>query len=160
MNERERDIKEPQTEQAGQYEAQASSAAPTRERDARTQPAEDGESIDERERTMQAVDQRAATTKTEPMGRLGGSTLIEQDRLGYFAGQWDQIQAGFVDDPRRTVERADRLVAEVIDQLSTMFKEERSRLEAQWSKGGQADTEDLRKTMQRYHEFFQTLVGR
>lgn len=152
MNESEREIQEPQAEQSGQYEAQASAAAPARERERTGSPADDG--------TMQAVDERAATTKTEPMGRLGGSSLMQQDKLGYFAGQWDHIQAGFVDDPRRTVEQADRLVAEVIDHLSTMFKEERARLESQWSRAGQANTEDLRKAMQRYRDFFQTLVGR
>lgn len=152
MNEQEREIREPQTEQAGAYEAQASAAAPARERERTAEPVD--------ESTMQAVDQRAATTKTEPMGRLGGPNIIQQEKLGYFAGQWDRVQSGFVDDPRRTVEQADRLVAEVIDHLSTMFKEERARLESQWSGGGQANTEDLRKAMQRYRDFFQTLVGR
>jgi hypothetical protein len=152
MNEREGEIREPQAEQSGQYEAQASAAGPARERERTSAPVDEG--------TMQAVDERAATTKTEPMGRLSGSNLMQEEKLGYFAGQWDQIQAGFVDDPRRTVEQADRLVAEVIDQLSTMFKEERARLESQWSAGGQANTEDLRKAMQRYRDFFHTLVGR
>lgn len=162
MNEQEREIREPQTERAGTYEAQASSAAPARERERTAEPAHEREPTAEPvdESTMQAVDQRASTTKMEPMGRLGGPNLIQQEKLGYFAGQWDHIQSGFVDDPRRTVEQADRLVAEVIDQIASMFKDERARLEAQWSGGGQANTEDLRKIMQRYRDFFQTLVGR
>ena len=152
MNESEREIREPQPEQAGPYEAQASAAAPARERERTAEPVD--------ESTVHAVDQRDATTKAEPMGRPGGPNPIQQEKLGYFAGQWDRIQAGFVDDPRRTVEQADRLVAEVIDQLASMFKDERARLETQWSGSGQANTEDLRKIMQRYREFFQTLVGR
>jgi hypothetical protein len=170
MKEREEEVREPRASEPGRYEAGASSAAPARETDS----------------SMEAIDERAATTKTEPMARLqgdrqdtepsttgpktssppqaegrrDGSARIPDAKLGAYAGKWTEIQAGFVDDPRRTLEQADRLVAEVIDHLSKLFTDERSRLKSQWSRDGKADTEDLRVAMQRYREFFQTLVGR
>lgn len=128
------------------------------------------------------IEERAATTKTAPMGsrtsseqpatasseqatdarqseqQAGGS--MQDQKWQYFAGHWDVIQAGFVDDPRGTVERADRLVAEVVQYLAKMFSDERARLESQWSGGDKIGTEDLRLAMQRYREFFQTLIGR
>src|SRR4051812_39843929 len=58
-----------------------------------------------------------------------------------FAASWDRIQAGFVDEPRRAVEEADALVAQVIQRLADSFSRERSRLEGQWSRGDQVGTE-------------------
>jgi hypothetical protein len=79
----------------------------------------------------------------------------ERDRLG---GQWDAVQAAFVDDPRAAVERADALVAEVVQSLTTSFTDERSRLERQWSQGEDVSTEDLRQALQRYRSFFERLL--
>ena len=168
MSSREQDVAEPSAE-GGNYEAQAGSStpvAPSRERQPRTEESPQPQAND-----PEAIDERAATTKTQPMARLQGDQqpskhsdrsdgLIQDHRWDYFAGRWDSIQSGFVDDPRRTVEQADRLVAEVIDHLSKMFTAERAKLEAQWSRGGKADTEDLRIAMQRYRDFFRTLTGR
>jgi hypothetical protein len=72
---------------------------------------------------------------------------------------WTDIQTGFVDDPRNAVERADKLVADAIERLSTTFSAERSKLEEQWSKGGEASTEDLRVAIQRYRAFFDRLLS-
>lgn len=73
--------------------------------------------------------------------------------------RWDDIQAVFVDDPAECVQKADTLVAEVVEQVTAGFSEARSRLEAQWAKGEQASTEDLRLALQRYREFFQRLLA-
>lgn len=146
------DVREPNDE-SGNYEAQAGSSAPaaTRERQAEPQPAE-----------RQSVDRSATEggAGRDTGSEQDGSGLMQDQRWQYFAGRWDSIQAGFVDDPRRTVEQADRLVAEVIDHLSKIFRDERAKLESQWSRGGKAETEDLRIAMQRYRDFFRTLVGR
>lgn len=77
-----------------------------------------------------------------------------------FASRWDAIQAGFVDEPRRAVEEADALVARVIQRLADSFSSERSRLEAQWSRGDQVGTEDLRVALRRYRSFFNQLLMR
>lgn len=159
------DVREPQDD-TGNYEAQAGSSAPaaTRERQNEMQQPE-GQQAEQTD-TVDRSSTRMGQTSTEngaareSASNQDGSGLIHDQRWQYFAGRWDSIQAGFVDDPRRTVEQADRLVAEVIDHLSKIFRDERAKLESQWSRGGKADTEDLRIAMQRYRDFFRTLVGR
>jgi hypothetical protein len=79
--------------------------------------------------------------------------------LEKFRGQWNSVQAGFVDDPQRCVEQADGLVTDVVQQLSSSFAEARSRLEQQWSRGENASTEDLRVALKRYREFFDRLLA-
>ena len=64
--------------------------------------------------------------------------------------RWDDIQAGFVDEPRRSVTDADALVAEVIDEITAVFAAARTDLEDQWSRGDEASTEDLRLAFRRY----------
>lgn len=72
---------------------------------------------------------------------------------------WDNVQAGFVDDPKHCVQQADGLVSEVVKQLSSGFAQARSRLEQQWSRGEEASTEDLRVALTRYREFFDRLLA-
>jgi hypothetical protein len=73
--------------------------------------------------------------------------------------QWDSVQAGFVDEPRRAVEQADSLVAGAMKRLAETFAEERARLEAQWDRGDNVSTEDLRVALQRYRSFFGRLLS-
>jgi hypothetical protein len=76
-----------------------------------------------------------------------------------FRSRWMEIQTGFVDEPRRAVEQADGLVAEVIQRLAKVFAEERGKLEQQWGQGDDVDTEDLRVALQRYRSFFERLLS-
>ena len=69
------------------------------------------------------------------------------------------LQAGFVDEPRSSVEKADQLVASVIQKLAQVFADERSKLESNWSKGGEVSTEDLRQALRRYRSFFDRLLS-
>jgi hypothetical protein len=64
-----------------------------------------------------------------------------------------------VDEPRRAVERADELVAQVIKRLAESFAQERSKLEGQWGRGDNVSTEDLRVALQRYRAFFDRLLN-
>jgi hypothetical protein len=86
------------------------------------------------------------------------SSLFADDPSG-LRSRWDDVQAAFVDDPRECVQKADGLVAEVVEQLTNGFAEARSRLEAQWARGEEASTEDLRLALKRYREFFQRLLS-
>jgi hypothetical protein len=85
--------------------------------------------------------------------------LLEHDDDAEFQRRWQEIQTGFVDSPRETVERADELVAQVMKRLAEGFAAERERLEAQWGRGEDVSTEDLRLTLQRYRSFFQRLLS-
>src|SRR5689334_10111839 len=76
-----------------------------------------------------------------------------------FRKQWNDIQASFVDEPKPSVEKADQLVASVIQQLARVFADERSKLERDWSRGGEASTEDLRQALRRYRSFFDRLLS-
>lgn len=73
--------------------------------------------------------------------------------------RWTEIQAAFVDEPRKAVEGADNLVAETMKRLAETFAEERSRLEGQWDRGDKVSTEDLRLALQRYRSFFDRLLS-
>jgi hypothetical protein len=91
----------------------------------------------------------------------------EGEREPLFAGEdaeryrsrWSEIQAAFVDEPRRAVEQADELVAELIQRLTQTFADERSKLEQQWDREGDVSTEDLRVGLQRYRSFFDRLLS-
>jgi hypothetical protein len=85
--------------------------------------------------------------------------LLVADETHTFRSRWDSIQTGFVDEPRRSVEQADSLVAEVMKRLAETFAEERSKLEGQWSRGDNLSTEDLRLALQRYRSFFDRLLS-
>ena len=76
-----------------------------------------------------------------------------------YRSRWTEVQTGFVDDPRQSVERADGLVAEVMKRLAEVFADERSRLEEQWARGEEADTEGLRMALRRYRSFFDRLLS-
>jgi hypothetical protein len=85
--------------------------------------------------------------------------LFDDDERSGFRSRWDEIQSGFVDEPREAVEKADALVADVVDRLTTGFSAARSSLEEQWAKGEDASTEDLRVVLTRYRSFFKRLLA-
>jgi hypothetical protein len=84
--------------------------------------------------------------------------LFAPDRARDYRSRWDTIQTGFVDEPRRAVEQADTLVAEVIQQLATSFADERSKLEEPEGRDDTISTEDFRLALRRYRSFFDRLL--
>ena len=84
-----------------------------------------------------------AATVSEPM------PLFSKSEVGDFRSQWSNLQTGFVDEPRRAVEGADKLVAAVMQRLAEGFANERSGLKKQWDRGDNVSTEDLRVALQR-----------
>jgi len=85
--------------------------------------------------------------------------LFGDDVANEFRSKWDAVQSGFVDEPRTSVQKADELVASAIKRLAERFAEERNRLEQQWDRDGEVDTEDLRVALQTYRSFFQRLLS-
>ena len=96
--------------------------------------------------------QDGAATVSEP------TPLFSEPEMVDFRSQWSKLQTGFVDEPRRTVEDADKLVAAVMQRLAEGFANERSGLEKQWDSGDNVSTEDLRLALQRYRSFFDRLL--
>jgi len=84
--------------------------------------------------------------------------LFSESEMGDFKSEWSKVQTGFVDEPRQTVEEADKLVAAVMQRLADGFAKERSGLEKQWASGDKVSTEDLRVALQRYRSFFDRLL--
>ena len=91
-------------------------------------------------------------------GEGDASRLLPAGEADELHKSWESIQGGFVDEPRRAVEEADHLVAQTMKRLAEVFAEERGRLEAQWDRGGDVSTEDLRIALQRYRTFFGRLL--
>ena len=85
--------------------------------------------------------------------------LFPENESTNFRNRWTEIQAAFVDEPRRAVEQGDALVADVIKRLASSFADERSKLEGQWGRGDNVSTEDLRVALQRYRAFFDRLLS-
>ena len=119
-------------------------------------------------RTAERVPQSAEPIAHEPVPDAGptdtthdsnGESLFHGIDLSGLRSRWDEVQAAFVDDPRDCVQKADGLVSEVVDQLTTGFAQARKQLEDQWSRGQEASTEDLRQALKRYREFFQRLLS-
>jgi hypothetical protein len=103
------------------------------------------------DRRNQVTDDRVADDR--PMAMFGGA-----EAAGYRT-QWDAIQTGFVDEPRKAVQEADALVALVMKRLSEVFTNERTSLERQWGEGDEISTEDLRVALRRYRSFFERLLS-
>ncbi len=105
----------------------------------------------EEEPPRQAAGSRGPAAETSP--------LFASEESERFRSEWDAIQIGFVDEPRKSVEKADGLVASVIQRLAEIYAEERGKLEAQWDRGDDVSTEDLRIALQRYRSFFGRLLS-
>jgi hypothetical protein len=97
-----------------------------------------------------------------PSGDHESSTaemLFAGDDVADLRARWAGVQAAFVDDPKECVQKADHLVSDLVEHLTTGFAEARSRLEEQWSRGQEASTEDLRMALMHYREFFDRLLA-
>ena len=88
-----------------------------------------------------------------------GEMLFAGDEVADLRARWAGVQTAFVDNPKECVQKADHLVSDVVEQLTTGFAETRSRLEGQWSQGQEASTEDLRVALMHYREFFDRLLA-
>ena len=96
-------------------------------------------------------------TRHEPSMMPPAPLFVSED-AGYRT-RWSAIKTGFVDEPRKAVEEADALVAEVMKRLAEIFADERHQLESQWERTEQISTEDLRLAMRRYRSFFERLLS-
>lgn len=102
---------------------------------------------------------RGATITAGSTIEADHTPLFSSDEAERLRSDWHAIQAGFVDEPRHAVEKADELVARTIKRLAEVFADERGKLEEQWSRGDNVSTEDLRLGLQRYRSFFDRLLS-
>jgi hypothetical protein len=108
---------------------------------------------------LNETEQQTHPAMEEPgMQSSGHAPLFNTNESEDMRRRWQQIQGNFVDEPRKAVEGADDLVAQAIKRLAEMFADERSKLEADWSRGEEVSTEDLRQALRRYRSFFDRLL--
>jgi hypothetical protein len=142
-----------QTLEAGGPEA-TKSGAPSHEPEDR--PANSTQTVSARD---QDTDAALPSTSAAASASDATGSLLSADIDATFQQRWKEIQTRFVDEPRGAVEDADGLVANLMQQLAEGFAKERERLEAQWGRGEDISTEDLRVALQRYRTFFQRLLS-
>ena len=105
------------------------------------------------------LDVREDAAETPAAPDSADQMLFGDSELSGLRSRWTEVQSTFVDDPRDCVQKADGLVADVVDKLTSGFSAARSRLEEQWDRGEEASTEDLRIALKRYREFFERLLA-
>jgi hypothetical protein len=67
---------------------------------------------------------------------LKARPLLADDELRDLRARWDQVQTGFVDEPRHAVELADALVTMVEKRAADRIAEEFARPNKQWNRAG------------------------
>jgi hypothetical protein len=95
----------------------------------------------------------------EPVGHAGfppGPLVVAADS---YRVRWEAVQAGFVDEPRQSVENADELVAVVVADILGAVDGERDALAGIWQADRQVTTEELRVAFQRYRAVFDRLLS-
>jgi hypothetical protein len=85
--------------------------------------------------------------------------LFTPDAANDFRSRWNDVQIGFVDDPKQAVKKADELVAQVMTSLAQTFSKERAELEGFINGSDRGSTENLRVALRRYRSFFQRLLS-
>ena len=91
-------------------------------------------------------------------GQAQPAGLGSADGQERFVARWQEIQAAFVDEPRRAVQDADALVVDMMDRLARMLASEREQLESA-GETGKISTEDLRQGLRRYRTLFERLLA-
>jgi hypothetical protein len=104
-----------------------------------------------RDRSKQGENDRKPAENSAP--------LFNDEECDKLRSRWMSIQTKFVDEPRKSVEEADHLVAATIKRLAEIFAVERENLERELGRGKDVSTEDLRVALQRYRSFFDRLLS-
>ncbi|MFG1796553.1 hypothetical protein [Nocardia sp. NPDC049149] len=107
------------------------------------------------------ADGSAATDNAAPqrvsLDDVGDPLFAEAD-VDQLRTQWREVQGAFVDNPRDAVTQADKIVSDLIYQLTTTLAERKRTLEEHCSGVGDSDTEELRQAIRGYRGFFHRLL--
>ncbi|MEU6742880.1 hypothetical protein [Streptosporangium sandarakinum] len=87
----------------------------------------------------------------------GGGPLFEHD-ADEIRRRWQEVQVGFVDDPRDSVTRADALLEELVGSLRTALERRTASLRQRWD-GDEHDTERLRTALRDYRATLEQLLN-
>jgi hypothetical protein len=115
------------------------------------EPAE-AELAEEADSDPVAVDRTPGSDPLAKIAPVGPDTAMDPG-TGSYQDRWGAIQAGFIDDPRRTVESASALVAEIWDETVRAITDEREGVDGRWQ-STESSTDDLRVAMQDYRDLY------
>lgn len=85
--------------------------------------------------------------------RGGQGKMIPADEVSRLRGEWQRVQATFVDNPQEAVRGADTLVTEVIRTLQNSMAERHKAL-----RRSSQDTEELRQSLHQYRALLDQLL--
>jgi hypothetical protein len=99
-----------------------------------------------------------------PVGDIGrGGPLLPSGDADQIRTRWHELQAGFVDDPRKAVEEAAQLVSHATDRVTAVLTDQLGALDegrsAGTAVGDESATEQLRTLMQRYHVLLDRMLA-
>lgn len=99
--------------------------------------------------------------KTREMEEKEEHTLsfLNDREVEEIQSRWSKIQTQFVDEPHTSVDRAESLIEEVVNQFIQTFKNERDMLDSFKDSGDEISTEDLRVALMRYRAFLHRLLS-
>jgi hypothetical protein len=118
------------------------------------------EEAHEEDRVVERVDEVPAAAASGPAaGQEPRTQLVGADEHAGFVARWQEIQAEFVDEPRKAVHDADALVTDLMQRLAEMLASERDQLESRMGADGDVSTEDLRQGLRRYRSLFERLLA-
>jgi hypothetical protein len=107
--------------------------------------------VDDRDRQVNDPDPR-------PVGRVGGPGETREldgsmwPDMGQFHNRFAQIQSDFIEDPKGAVQKAEKLMDEMLDHITRSMRDRMKSMHGV-AEGKGTDTEHLRLIMRRYREF-------
>lgn len=122
---------------------------------------EGGEQAEEQEETASegettpAAAAGATTNGSAPSNDADRVELYTEADMEGFRRRWDALLAGFVDDPRASVEQADTLIGELVDRVSQRREQLQDEL---GHRDDPCETEALRLAIRRYRAIYRAVV--
>jgi hypothetical protein len=102
-------------------------------------------------------DRTPGSDARDKLAPVGPDSAVDPG-TGSYEDRWGAIQAGFIDDPGRTVESASALLAEISDDITRAITGEREGIDDRW-RTTESSTDDLRVAMQDYRALYGRLTS-
>jgi hypothetical protein len=98
-----------------------------------------------------------ATRPDQLMPSQGGTALVDRGMMSDFERRWAVVQGDFVEDPRRALGEAEKLLAEFMESVAKGLRERRG--DSDRARAGEPDTEAMRIELRRYREIMHRVAG-
>lgn len=114
--------------------------------------------VPERARPGETAATHAVPGEAAAHAAPGEVRLFERDPAEVQA-RWRDLQASFVDDPGDAVQRADGLVGEVVESLTSTLNSRTAALRDRWQSAGDSGTEEMRQALREYRDVLERLLA-